>query len=177
MAEPTKKYSQKNHLIIIFVSIFVFWFILSGLIAPFMLFLGLVSTAFVIYIMNRMDLIDEEISFHNFSAKGLLLYIPWLFKEIIISNIKVCLYIVIPNRKINPQIIKIKSSQISDLGHVLYANSITLTPGTVTIDVDGDIFTVHTLDDQFKESLESNEMDRKIKSTEKNYLLREEKDV
>ena len=124
-----------------------------------------------------MDLIDEEISFHDFSAKGLLLYIPWLFKEIIISNIKVCLYIVIPNRKINPQIIKIKSSQISDLGHVLYANSITLTPGTVTIDVDGDIFTVHTLDDQFKESLESNEMDKKIRSTEKNYLPSEGKDV
>ena len=70
-----------------------------------------------------------------------------------------------------------KSSQISDLGHVLYANSITLTPGTVTIDVDGDTFTVHTLDDQFKESLESNEMDKKIRSTEKNYLPSEGKDV
>ena len=177
MAEPTKKYNQTNHLIILFVSIFVFWFILSGLIAPFMLLLGLVSTAFVVYIINKMDLIDEEISFHNFSITGLLLYLPWLLKEIIISNIKVCLYIVIPNKKINPQIIKVKSSQTSDLGHVLYANSITLTPGTVTIDVNGDIFTVHTLDYQFKESLESNEMDRKIKSTEKNYLLREEKDV
>ena len=177
MAEPTKKYNQKNHLIILFVSIFVFWFILSGLIAPFMLLLGLVSTAFVVYIINKMDLIDEEISFHNFNIMGLLLYLPWLLKEIIISNIKVCLYIIMPNKKINPQIIKVKSSQISELGHVLYANSITLTPGTVTIDVDGDTFTVHTLDDQFKESLESNEMDRKIKSTEKNYLLREEKDV
>ena len=82
MAEPTKKYNQKNHLIIIFVSVFVFWFILSGLIAPFMLFLGLVSTAFVIYIMNRMDLIDEEISFHNFSAKGLLLYIHGYLKKL-----------------------------------------------------------------------------------------------
>ena len=177
MAEPTKKYNQKNHLIILFVSIFVFWFILSGLIAPFMLLLGLVSTAFVVYIINKMDLIDEEISFHNFNIMGLLLYLPWLLKEIIISNIKVCLYIIMPNKKINPQIIKVKSSQISELGHVLYANSITLTPGTVTIDVDGDTFTVHTLDDQFKESLESNEMDRKIKSTEKNYLPSEEKDV
>ena len=177
MAEPTKKYNQTRHLIIIFASIFVLWFILSGLIAPFMLFLGLVSTAFVVYIINRMDLIDEEISFHNFSITGLLLYLPWLLKEIIISNIKVCLYIVIPNKKINPQIIKVKSSQTSNLGHVLYANSITLTPGTVTIDVDGDIFTVHTLDHQFKESLESNEMDRKIKSTEKNYLPSEDKNV
>ena len=177
MAEPAKKYNQKNHLIILFVSLFIFWFILSGLIAPFMLFLGLISTAFVVYIINRMDLIDEEISFHNFSIMGLLLYLPWLLKEIIISNIKVCSYIVMPNKKMNPQIIKVKSSQISDLGHVLYANSITLTPGTVTIDVDGDIFTVHTLDHQFKESLESNEMDRKIKSTEKNYQPSEDKDV
>ena len=177
MAKPAKKYNQKNHLIILFVSLFIFWFILSGLIAPFMLFLGLISTAFVVYIINRMDLIDEEISFHNFSIMGLLLYLPWLLKEIIISNIKVCSYIVMPNKKMNPQIIKVKSSQISDLGHVLYANSITLTPGTVTIDVDGDVFTVHTLDHQFKESLESNEMDRKIKSTEKNYLPSEGKDV
>lgn len=177
MTEPTNKYNQKNHLIIVFVGIFIFWFILSGLITPLMLILGIVSSAFVIYIVNKMDLIDEEISFHKFDVIGLLSYVFWLLKEIIISNIKVCAYIVMPTKKINPKIIKIKSSQISDFANVLYANSITLTPGTVTIDVDGDEFTVHTLDHQFRESLESDEMGKKIKSTEKANLSSEKGNV
>ena len=74
MTDPRKKYNQKNHLIIVFVSIFTFWFVLSGLTIPFILFLGLVSSAFVIYIINRMDLIDEEISFHKFNIMALFLY-------------------------------------------------------------------------------------------------------
>ncbi|MBT3697418.1 MAG: Na+/H+ antiporter subunit E [Gammaproteobacteria bacterium] len=177
MTDPRKKYNQKNHLIIVFVSIFTFWFVLSGLIIPFIVFLGLVSSAFVIYIINRMDLIDEEISFHKFNITALFLYIFWLLKEIIISNIKVCLYIIMPTKKINPKIVKIKSSQISDFAHVLYANSITLTPGTVTIDIDGDKFTVHTLDHQFRESLKSDEMGRKVRATEIGYLPNENKNV
>ncbi|MBJ40767.1 MAG: hypothetical protein CMD84_00610 [Gammaproteobacteria bacterium] len=161
-------YSQRNHLLKVFILIFVFWFLLSGMTNLFMIILGLLSSFFVVWIINKMDLVDHEVSFHNFSISKLIMYFFWLLREIIISNLKVCLCIVAPNKKINPEIIKIKSSQNSEFANVLYANSITLTPGTVTIDVDKNNFTVHTLDAQFKESLETNIMDEKILSTEQN---------
>jgi len=159
-------YNQKNHLLKVFTLIFIFWFLLSGMTNLLMIMLGLFSSFLVVWIINKMDLIDHEVSFHNFNIGKLIIYFFWLLREIIVSNLKVCLYIVTPNKKINPEIIKIKSSQNSEFANVLYANSITLTPGTVTIDVDKNNFTVHTLDTQFKESLEKNIMDKKILSTE-----------
>ena len=159
-------YNQKNHLLKVFTLIFIFWFLLSGMTNLLMIMLGLFSSFLVVWIINKMDLIDHEVSFHNFNIGKLIIYFFWLLREIIVSNLKVCLYIVTPNKKINPEIIKIKSSQNSEFANVLYANSITLTPGTVTINVDKNDFTVHTLDTQFKESLEKNIMDKKILSTE-----------
>ena len=92
----------------------------------------------------------------------------WLFKEIIVSNIKVCSIIINSSKVIESKVIKVKSSQQSEFAHIIYANSITLTPGTVTIDVDEDTFTIHTLDESFKKSVESGEMNKKIKITENN---------
>ena len=168
-------YNQKNHLLKVFTLIFIFWFLLSGMTNLLMIMLGLFSSFLVVWIINKMDLIDHEVSFHNFNIGKLIIYFFWLLREIIVSNLKVCLYIVTPNKKINPEIIKIKSSQNSEFANVLYANSITLTPGTVTINVDKNDFTVHTLDTQFKESLEKNIMDQKILSTEQNINIKGKK--
>ena len=165
-------YSQKNHLLKVFTLIFIFWFLLSGMTNLLMIMLGLFSSFLVVWIINKMDLVDHEVSFHNFNIGKLTMYFFWLLREIIVSNLKVCLYIVTPNKKINPEIIKIKSSQNSEFANVLYANSITLTPGTVTINVDKNDFTVHTLDTQFKELLETNIMDKKILSTEYNINIK-----
>ena len=168
-------YNQKNHLLKVFILIFIFWFLLSGMTNLLMIMLGLFSSFLVVWIINKMDLVDHEVSFHNFNIGKLIMYFFWLLREIIVSNLKVCLYIVTPNKKINPEIIKIKSSQNSEFANVLYANSITLTPGTVTIDVDKNDFIVHTLDTQFKESLEKNIMDQKILSTEQNINIKGKK--
>jgi multicomponent Na+:H+ antiporter subunit E len=78
----------------------------------------------------------------------------------------VCICIILPSKRVSPKIIKVKCSQKSEAAKVLYANSITLTPGTVTIDVSDDVFTVHTLDKPFKESLESKKMDKKVTDIE-----------
>jgi len=166
MAKLSKIYNQKNHLIKIFIVIFLFWFALSGMTSINMLFLGLISSLFIAYIINKMDLIDHEVSFHNFNIIRLISYIFWLIKEIIISSLMVCIYIILPSKRVSPKIIKVKCSQKSEAAKVLYANSITLTPGTVTIDVSDDVFTVHTLDKPFKESLESKKMDKKVTDIE-----------
>ena len=63
---------------------------------------------------------------------------------------------------ISPVVIKVKSTQGTDLGHVIYANSITLTPGTVSMNVDGDIIEVHALTIEGAENLQAGEMNRRV---------------
>ena len=126
MSKLSKVYNQKNHLIKVFIVIFLFWFALSGMTSVNILFLGLISSLFIAYIVNKMDLIDHEVSFHNFNIIRLISYIVWLIKEIIISSIMVCIYIILPNKRVSPKIIKVKCSQKSEAAKVLYANSIKL---------------------------------------------------
>ena len=71
-----------------------------------------------------------------------------------------------PSLPISPTLINVKASQQSVVGVVTYANSITLTPGTVTISVDKDIMTVHALTRNAAEGLESGEMDRRVTDME-----------
>ena len=161
-----KSYKQSNHLIKVFIVVFVFWLILSGITSIGMITLGLLSSLFIIFAINKMDIIDHETSLLNFRPLKLLIYFFWLIKEMILANILVCYYIISPKVKTKPSIIKLKASQKSTVGKVLYANSITFTPGTVTIDIDQDNLTVHVLSETFKNSILKNTMDAKVKSTE-----------
>ena len=161
-----ENYKQSNHLIKLFIVVFVFWLILSGITSIGMIALGLLSSLLVIFLINKMDIIDHETSMINFKFFKLIAYIFWLMKEMILANILVCFYIVSPKNKTNPSIIKLKASQKSTVGKVLYANSITFTPGTVTIDINEDSLTVHTLADPFKKTILKNTMDSMVKSTE-----------
>lgn len=93
-------------------------------------------------------------------------YWPWLFVEIIKSNIDVARLILDPKLPISPTVIKVKATQVDDLGHVIYANSITLTPGTVTMDVRGGTLEVHAITQDIAEGLMSGEMDRRVTQME-----------
>ena len=93
-------------------------------------------------------------------------YWLWLFKEIALANIDVTKRILAPNLPINPQLFRVKATQHNELGKVIFANSITLTPGTVTVDIDGDEFLVHALSDATKDDLETGEMDRRVTELE-----------
>jgi len=108
-----------------------------------------------------MDVVDHE-------SQPLLLplripgYHLWLIKEIILSNIIVVKHIWLGNETISPVLTKIKANQKTDMGKVIYANSITLTPGTVAVDVAGDQITVHALLRENIEDLQAGEMDRRV---------------
>ena len=86
----------------------------------------------------------------------------WLIKEIIKANITVVKHIWLGEQSISPTLKKIKISQQTDMGKVIYANSITLTPGTVAIDLVDNEITVHALNYKDIESLEIGEMDRRV---------------
>lgn len=138
------------------------WMLLSGYFTPLLLFFGLVSVCLVVYLALRMDVVDHEGHPVHLKIRLTINYWLWLLKEIVISNIDVCWRILSPDMPISPVVIKIKSTQATGLGHVIYANSITLTPGTVSMNVDGDMIEVHALTAEGAANLEAGEMNRRV---------------
>lgn len=154
-----------RHTLILFLTLTVFWLLNSGHYTSFMLFLGIASVVIVIYISHRMDVVDHESQPVHLTLK-IPAYYVWLTKEIILANILVVKHIWLGNKTISPVLATIKASQKTDMGKVIHANSITLTPGTVTIKLEGDQFLVHALLQESIKDLESYEMDRRVTQLE-----------
>ncbi|NQV48339.1 MAG: Na+/H+ antiporter subunit E [Rhodospirillaceae bacterium] len=148
-------------------ALYALWLLLSGYLETWLLVLGLSSVALTIVIANRMDVIDHEGHPIHLSWRAALFW-PWLGWEIAKANIDVARVILSPSMPIDPQVLKIKGSQKTELGHVIYANSITLTPGTVTIALESGHMEVHALTTQAANDLLSGEMDRRVDTLEKN---------
>lgn len=127
--------------------------------------LGAVSIIGVLWLAHRMDVIDHESHPVHMAPLGATYY-PWLLWEIVKANVDVVKVILKGPSAVKPQVFKLKASQVSDVGRVTYANSITLTPGTVTIFAEGDEFTVHALTAGGREDLEAGEMDRRVAALE-----------
>ena len=141
--------------------LFAVWLMLSGHYTPFILILGLVSCVAVIAITRRMEVIDQEGHPVHLTWRALL-YWPWLMVEIVKANIDVMKRILVPSVGISPTMIRVKTSQTSDLGKVIYANSITLTPGTISVEIANDEILVHALSKSGAEDLLTGEMDRRV---------------
>lgn len=144
----------------------MFWILLSGHFEPLLLGLGFTSIVFTVFIAKRMGLIDDEIySLHLFSQ--LPSFFVYLFKEIVKANINVIKLIIKPTGKsISPQLINIPVPQKSDIARVIYANSITLTPGTVSVELSRDKLTVHALTKEAAKHLTESNMASKIPDSE-----------
>lgn len=122
---------------------------------------GLLSVVAVVALVHRMGQLDRETVPIRLTLRAAL-YLPWLLREIVISNFAVARLILDPRLPISPRLIVVKTRQRCDIARAVYANSITLTPGTVTIDTDGDLFTIHALTRSAAEGLQSGEMDRRV---------------
>jgi multicomponent Na+:H+ antiporter subunit E len=154
-----------RHTISLSACLAVFWLLNSGHYSFLMLSLGVTSIAFVLYLSHRMDVVDHESQPVHLTLK-LPGYILWLGKEIIIANISVVKHVWLGNKTISPTLATIKISQKTDVGKVIYANSITLTPGTVAVDLVGDRIVVHSLLRENIETLKVGEMDRRVTQLE-----------
>lgn len=137
------------------------WLLWSGIFEPLLLGLGLASVLAVVALSARMRLIDAEgVPFEL--APRALLYAPWLLWEILKANLHVARLILTPRLPISPRMIEVRPSQRTDLGRTIYANSITLTPGTVSVRVDEETITVHALTAEAAEGLKTGVMDRRV---------------
>jgi multicomponent Na+:H+ antiporter subunit E len=141
--------------------LFVFWVLLSGYFSPFLLSIGAASAVAVVLLARRMAVMAHEDYPIRLGARTLL-YWPWLFKEIAISAWKVAWIILQPRLPISPMFVCVRPTQRTVVGRVTYANSITLTPGTITIDAEGDEFIVHALTRAGAAALAEGEMDRRV---------------
>jgi multicomponent Na+:H+ antiporter subunit E len=144
-------------------ALFGFWLVLSGHFTPFLLLMGVASSALCVWIVARMEPIDET-AVPLGLRPSLLLYWLWLGGEIVKSNIAVARMILARRISLSPRFILVPTSQQSDMGRVIFANSITLTPGTVTVETGGKALLVHALAESFSTSLP--DMDRRVTAIE-----------
>ena len=144
---------------ILFFILFSLWLLMSGHYNVLIVSLGIISCAFCVYVAKRGKLIDDE-GLPIFFIPRLLNYLIRLFKEILKSNLSTAKVII--NGKVEPETFTVKTSQVTDVAKVTYANSITLTPGTVTTKIQKGVFEVHALNSDFGNDVRTNEMDKKV---------------
>lgn len=126
--------------------LFAFWIILSGKFDLFHLALGFLSSLGVSLVTRKLVILRPPVvgilppTLHRWP-----LYLPWLMWQILLSAVQVARVVLHPKMPINPRLIRFKCGLPNPLAHVTLANSITLTPGTVTLDVAEEEYTVHAL--------------------------------
>ena len=152
------------HAISLGIALGVLWLLLSGHYTILLLSLGFCSVAFVVFLALRMEVVDHEGHPVHLNIWATINYWLWLLKAIFLANIDVCRRILTPGLPISPTIIDLESTTDDDLLHVIYANSITLTPGTISMSVDGNIIKVHALTQEGAAELQAGEMNRRINS-------------
>jgi len=142
-------------------ALFVFWLLLSGHYNALLLTIGVICCAGILALALRMSVVDEE--GHPVQlALGALTYWPWLVLEIAKSTWGVARLILDPSLPISPTLVKVRASQKTRLGVNIYANSITLTPGTISVEVEDNDILVHAITSGGAEELAEGDMDRRV---------------
>lgn len=133
-----------SYILGLIAALVLFWLGLSGHYTPLIMSLGAISVLITVVLSGRLGILDRE-GAPYFALFGVLLYLPWLMKEIFIANVQVIKACLRADLDINPALVKVKTQCESDLAKTLFANSITLTPGTVTVAVERGRMLVHAL--------------------------------
>lgn len=146
-------------------SLFGFWLLLSGIYTPFLVLSGLGASIAVALLAQRMELADRE-GHPIHLGLAAAAYWPWLLKEILKSGWQVTRIILDPRLPISPTLVRFKPSQKTAVALATHANSITLTPGTITVEAQHDEFLVHALTREAAAGVVASEMDRRVSRME-----------
>ncbi|MFW5660033.1 MAG: Na+/H+ antiporter subunit E [Oceanicaulis sp.] len=149
------------YFVVLIVVLSALWLLLSGKWTHiFLLCMGAVSVAAAVYMTVRMGLLDgETVPFGGLPK--FLGYWAWLGGEIFKANLQVVKLALAPSVDIKPVVVRVPSARGSDLAKTTFANSITLTPGTVTVEVEKSGFLVHALDESFADMEAFRDMERR----------------
>jgi multicomponent Na+:H+ antiporter subunit E len=142
------------------MALLVSWVLWSGIYKPLLLWLGLFSCLLSVWLAQRMGFFQHPMSLRS------LLRLPahwwWLLGEIIRSSVEVARVVLSPSLPISPTVVELTTTEATDAGKVILGNSITLSPGTVTIDVHRDRLLVHCLTQRSASQLQDPEVQRRI---------------
>lgn len=148
-------------MIILLLLLAAAWLLWSGLYKPLLLFLGVLSCLLTFMLARRIDYFDDELYALRLSLR-LLRYWFWLGGQIIRSSIDVSRIVLHPRLPISPRVIDVTAEAEHPFCLVTLGNSITLTPGTLSIDVHEGVIKVHALTEDGARDLESGEMNRRV---------------
>lgn len=142
--------------------LFVFWMVLTGSIAPVDLITGLILSLLLGHLTARLLWEADAPVLSIRQAGRFLLYLPRLVATIVLSAIQVAEVVLDPRMPVRPVVVGHRTSFSREVSRVAYANSITMTPGTLTLDIDGDTFYIHCLDERFATHIASGELELRI---------------
>jgi multicomponent Na+:H+ antiporter subunit E len=158
--------ARLSSILILLLLLVISWLLWSGLYKPLLMSLGAFSCVLSVYLANRMGFFR-----HQQNLLKLLPRLPgywlWLLKEIIVSSWDVAKIILKPSMPISPTVIVLTSEAKTDVGQVILGNSITLSPGTVTLDLYEGQVMIHCLSSQSAKELQEGEANRRVAALEK----------
>lgn len=142
---------------------FIFYQVLGGTLSAFDIVTGVISATIVAVGLSRVTFTRDPS--RNSLARGarMIVYIPYLLVEIIRANIIIAAVILHPRLPIEPRLTRVRPALWGSLSITTLANSITLTPGTLTVRVDGRALTVHTLVPAAREDLFDGGLERAVR--------------
>lgn len=148
------------------LALFGLWLLMSGVYKTLIIGLGAASAIFAVYMVRRMDRVDQDHLKVPLKPFRFITYAVWLVWEVVKSNVTLTKLILAPDLNLRQHIFRVPNTQKSELAEVIFANSITLTPGTITVEAEGDAFWVHAVsyDESDHEALA--DMDRRVTSFE-----------
>ncbi len=148
---------------IVFFILYLNWILWSGKFDAFHLSLGVISCALVTFMSHDLFLTRKKIT-PKIVVESIrfIKYIPWLLYQIVLSNIHVASLVLSPRMPIDPKLIRYKTKLKTDIELVTFANSITLTPGTITADIIDGEYVVHALSRKVADDLMTGEMEDKV---------------
>ncbi len=132
---------QWTSIALVFGLCLTFWLLLSGHFEPLVLGLGVASAAAVAWVNRDFEVIADVLR----AGPRFVPYVGWLLKEIVLANLQVARIVLDPRLPIDPVVVRYRAPLSTDLALTTLGNSITLTPGTITVDVEGREVTVHAL--------------------------------
>ncbi len=152
--------------IMAFLFMFVLWLLIAGTDIQELIVGGIVSLLVSLFFLRKTGIYSD----FRLTPKSILYFVFFMFVflwELIKSNLDVALRVISPKLPINPGIVRVKTTLKSPLARTLLANSITLTPGTLTVETDGEDYYIHWIDVSSKDVQGATE---KIVKTFEKYL-------
>ncbi len=164
--EARARRGRELRTVITTLTLFALWLLMSGVYQPLTIGLGAASSVLAIYVGKRMNAIDRHPLAIHINFFNLLTYFGWLMVEIAKSNWAVTKLILAPKMKLRQNMFEVPYVQKTDLGQTIFANSITLTPGTITVEVEPDYFLVHAVNYSEDDHEALADMGRRVAATE-----------